>query len=119
MYGQKHPLVASSYHNFGSVYKAQGKDEEALDEYKKSLEIRIQVYGQDHPSVASSKFSMGRVYEGCNKMDMARELFLECQRIYSKVYGPGHIETLRAAEAAQQASRCAEESVGERRARHT
>jgi len=119
VYGQKHPFVADSYHNIGMVYHKQGRGEEALDQFKKSLEIKMRVYGQDHPNVADSKYSMGRVYAERNEMDMARELFLECQRIYCKVYGPGHSETVGAANAAQQASRCAKESVGERRARHT
>jgi len=111
VHGHKHPFVADSYHNIGVIYQAQGKDEEALDQYKKSLEIKIRVYGQDHPRVANSKYGMGRIYAQRNEMDMARELFLECQRIYSKVYGPGHSQTVDAANAAQRASWCLEESV--------
>jgi len=67
VYGQDHHVVANSYHNIGVVYKAQGKDEEALDHYKKSLEITIWVYGQDHPRVADSKHGRGRVYEERNE----------------------------------------------------
>jgi len=111
VYGQKHHLVAQSYHNIGRVYQKQGKGEKALDQYNKALEIRIWVYGQDHPSVADSKYHMGLVYEERNEMDMARELFLECQRTYSKVHGPARSKTVTAANAAQRASRCAEESV--------
>ena len=103
--------MADSYHNIGIVYHKQGKGEEALDQYNKSLEIKIRVYGQDHPHVADSKSNMGVIYAKRNEMDMARELFLECERIYCKVYGPGHRKTVNAANAAQRASRCAEESV--------
>lgn len=59
--------MANSYHDVGVVYKAQGKDEKALDHYKKSLEITIQVYGQDYPRVADSKYGRARVYEKCNE----------------------------------------------------
>jgi len=111
VYGQKNPLVAGSYHNIGNVYQMQGKGQEALDQYTKSLEIKIQVYGQDHPRVANTKYNIGQVYAERNEMHMARELFLECQRIFSRVYGPGHRLTVDAANAAQRASRCAEESV--------
>ena len=69
------------------------------------------MYGQDHPEVAESKCNMGLVYKERNEMDMARELFLECHRIYCKVYGRGHRLTVNAANRAQQARRCAKESV--------
>jgi len=111
VYGQKHPLVADSYHNIGIVYQEQGKGEEALDQYNKALEIKIWVYGQDHPHVANTKYGMGKVYAERNEKDMARELLLECQRISCKVHGPGYSQTVGAAMAAQRASRCAEESV--------
>jgi len=111
VHGQKHPLVADSYHNIGIVYRKQGKGEEALDQFKKALENSIRVYGQDHPRVGDTKYNMGLVYEERNEMDMARELFLECQQIQSKVHGTGHSMTVAAANAAQRASRCAEESV--------
>ena len=111
VYGQKHSFVADSYHNIGSLSKSQGRGEETLDQYTKALEIKIRVYGQDYPSVADTKHGMGQVYEERNEMVMARELFLECQHIFCKVYGPGHRQTVAAANAAQRASRCAEESV--------
>jgi len=111
VYGHKHPLVADSYHNIGIVYQKQGRGEEALDQLKKALEIRIRVYGQDHPRVANSKYNMGRIYAERNEMDMAHKLFLECQRIYCEVHGPAHSMTVKSSNAAQQVSRCAEESV--------
>jgi len=111
VYGQKHPLVADSYHNIGIVYQKQGRGEEALNQYTKALEIKIRVYGQDHLRVGDTKYHMGLVYAERNEMDMARELFLECQQIRSKVHGPGHSMTVYASNAAQRASLCAEESV--------
>jgi len=108
--GSEHPLVAESYHNIGMAYEAQGNNL-ALEQYQKSLEIKIQVYGLDHPLIADSKYNIGRVYEERNEMDAALELFLECQVIYSKVHGPQDCRTIMAANAAQRASRCVEESV--------
>jgi len=102
--------VAESYHNIGMAYEAQGNNL-ALEQYQKSLEIKIQVYGLDHPLIANSKYNIGRVYEERNEMDAALELFLECQEIYSKVYGPEDSRTIMAANAAQRASRCVGESV--------
>jgi len=66
--------VASLYHNIGNIYQEQGKYEEVLQQYKKSLEIEIRVY----PRLADSKYNMGVVYTERNEMDMARELHREC-----------------------------------------
>ena len=66
---------------------------------------------QIETSIHTYKYVMGLVYEERNEIDLARELFLECQRIRSKMHGPGHSMTVAAANAAQRASRCAEESV--------
>jgi tetratricopeptide (TPR) repeat protein len=58
--GQDHPDVAASYNNdvaasynnIGNVYNRQGKYEEALDMFTKSLDIKTRIYGGDnHPDV--------------------------------------------------------------------
>ena len=90
------------------VYQKQGKYEEALVQYHKSLEIRLRLFGQEHPEVANLKYNIALLYKTRNETDKARELFLECEKIYSKVLGPGHSKTV---EAAMRASRCVEESV--------
>ena len=106
--GGDSPYVATSYNNISEVHRAQGKYQEALVQYHKSLEIRLRLFDQEHPEVVNSKYNIALLYETCNEMDKARELFLECEKIYSKVLGPGHSKTV---EAALRASRCVEESV--------
>ena len=51
-----------SYNNIGLVYNTQGKYEEALEYYQKSLDIEIRVVGGDHPDVATSFNNIGEVY---------------------------------------------------------
>jgi len=50
VYGQDHALVAESYHKIGTVYDSQVKQEEALEFYQKSLEIRIRLQVEDGPN---------------------------------------------------------------------
>ena len=97
VYGQDHALVAESYHKIGTVYDSQVKQEEALEFYQKSLEIRIRVYRHDHPHVADSKWKMDLIHEDRNEMKKAQELFQECHQIYLKAYWTDHSDTLNAA----------------------
>jgi len=48
--GDDHPDVATSYNNIGSVYKNQGKYDDALKYYYMSLEILKKKLGDDHPN---------------------------------------------------------------------
>ena len=59
----KHPDVAKSYVNMATVYKSQGKYDEALEYHQKSLSIRLTTHGDMHPAVAASYGNMAIVYE--------------------------------------------------------
>ena len=61
MFGD-HPDVAASYNNIASIYDDQGKYEEALDLFTKSLDIRTRIYsGDNRPDVADSYSSIAVV----------------------------------------------------------
>ena len=47
--GERHSSTAQTYNNMGSVFRAQGKDAEALEYCGKSLAIRREVLGERHP----------------------------------------------------------------------
>jgi hypothetical protein len=51
--GQETLDVATSYNNVAIIYRKQGKHEEALEMYTKSLDIMIRIHGGDSlPHVA-------------------------------------------------------------------
>jgi tetratricopeptide (TPR) repeat protein len=57
--GHDSPDVAGTLLNIANVYNRQGKYDEALVEYEKSLDIKIQVVGHAHPAVADTKENIG------------------------------------------------------------
>ena len=99
--GERHPSVATTFHNIGFVYRQQGKHEMALEQYAKCLAIKITALGEDHPdvaktynSVAVAKCDMADVLEKQGELARAGGLFRESAAIFSKVHGAQHEETL-------------------------
>jgi tetratricopeptide (TPR) repeat protein len=52
--GSDHPDVATSLNNLASLYKSQGKYDEAEPLHRRALAIREKSLGSDHPDVAAS-----------------------------------------------------------------
>ena len=104
LHGPEDLDVAKTHNNMGVVYEAQGKYEEALEAYSKSLHIKIKVVGQDSPHVADTKYNIAGIHKERGEKVAAKKFYLECETIYAKVYGPDHSETT---DAAQKARDCA------------
>ncbi len=51
---ENHPHIASSLNNIGSSYDDLGKHQEALEYFKKALEMRQKSLPENHPSIAAS-----------------------------------------------------------------
>jgi tetratricopeptide (TPR) repeat protein len=86
------------------VYDGQGKYEQALEAYSKSLDIKIKIVGSGHPEVADTKRNMAFLHKKRGERTVAKQLYLECEAIYAKVLGAEDINTMFAA---QQARDCA------------
>ncbi len=66
--------MAKSYNNIAIIYRKQGKYEEALEVYTKSLDIMTRIYGGDnHLDVAKSYNNIGNVYDSQGKYEEALE----------------------------------------------
>ena len=76
--------------SIGNVCDSQGKYEEALEYYQKSLDIQIRVFGSDNPSVADSKENIGLVFKKMTKKSEARQMFTEAAGIRRKMLGADH-----------------------------
>jgi len=76
----------------GEVYRKQGKYEEALEVYTKSLDIKTRIYGGDvtgdnHLDVAALYNNIGTVYESLGKYEEALEMHSKSLDIKTRILG--------------------------------
>jgi len=93
VFGNDHPSVADSYNNIGIVYDKQGKYEEALVQYHRTLEIRTRVFGQQHPNVADTCEDIGLVLKLQGEVEKAKDKFEEAADIRRAKLGAHHALT--------------------------
>ena len=55
IYGEYHPLMATSYANIGRIYYILGEKDKALEYFTKTLAILEKVDGEDHPDTIAVK----------------------------------------------------------------
>jgi len=79
--------VSFSCNNIGSVLFQQGKHQEALEYYFRSLSIKEKVYGKDHFQVASSCTEIAFILFTQGKHNESVEYSLKVLVIYKKVHG--------------------------------
>ena len=76
--------------NIGLVYQQQGKNEEALDQYNRALDIRIRVLGHDHPDVAGLYNNISDVYHHKGKVKEELDHLHREIEIQMRVLGKDH-----------------------------
>ena len=75
------------------VLKKQGKLEEALELYQKSLGTKIRAVGPDHVSVADTMYNMSIIYKKLGDEAKRLELTRHAHSIYLAAVGPDHPTT--------------------------
>jgi tetratricopeptide (TPR) repeat protein len=87
----EHPSVAATLGNMAGLLMRQGKYEEALPLYERSLRISEKALGPEHPSVAARLcHNMAGLLERQGKYDEALPLYERSLRISEKALGPEH-----------------------------
>jgi tetratricopeptide (TPR) repeat protein len=72
----EHATIATTLSNIGSVLSNQGKYEEALNHYNKSLEINRKVFGTDeHAIIATTLSNISKVLSNQGKYEEALNHF--------------------------------------------
>jgi len=61
--------VAKTRNNMGIMYDSQGRYEEALEAYSKSLDIKIKVLGQDSLEVAKTHNNMAKTHNNIETLN--------------------------------------------------
>lgn len=88
--------IAASFVWLGKDYLELGKNDEALDYFNKSIEIREKILGKNHPDYAWSLDSLSYYYEKEQKISKAKEIMLEVIKIRKEVLGCEHKYTQQA-----------------------
>ncbi|MDR0736396.1 MAG: tetratricopeptide repeat protein, partial [Zoogloeaceae bacterium] len=78
------------YHNRGFVFDEQGDYNEALEWYRKALDIKEKVLGKDHPDTATTYNNIALVYKAQGEYGKALEEYRKALDILEKVLGKDH-----------------------------
>lgn len=60
-------ITSESYNNLGWVYFNRNEFKKAIDSFKKSLVIELNILGQDNPNLATTYFNIGTAYLKSNQ----------------------------------------------------
>ncbi|KKD39519.1 MAG: tetratricopeptide repeat protein [Limnoraphis robusta] len=82
--------LAESLNNLASLYKSQGKYEQAKPLYLLALEMRQQLSGKQHPDVATSLNNLASLYKSQGKYKQAEPLYLLALEMRKQLFGEQH-----------------------------
>ena len=91
-YGEIHPEVANSYHNFGVHYSGIGDYKTALFYYNKALSIKEKLFGDNHLETAKTYSSIGLTYIELKQYDLALEFTEKALGIFLNRFDERHPE---------------------------
>jgi tetratricopeptide (TPR) repeat protein len=83
-------LVATSYNNLAKLYKALGRDVEALPLLEQSLEILLETLGDKHPHVATAYNNLAVIYQEMGRAEEALNLYQQSLDIRLEQLGEKH-----------------------------
>jgi tetratricopeptide (TPR) repeat protein len=88
--GEHHPDVATSLNNLASLYKSQGKYEQALPLYERSLAIWEKVLGEHHPNTAMSYWHLAVWHQNQANNIEAKQFYEKALNVFQQVYDENH-----------------------------
>ncbi len=90
-YGPEHEEVASLWEARADAYDEQGKVDEALSAYQKSIAIRRKVLGPKHESVAAGLYNLGTTLNKRERWAEALPCLEEAEKIYIGARSKSHV----------------------------
>ncbi len=88
--GKDQQEYARQLNNLASVYRSQGKYDEAIKLFLEAIEIDKKTIGIEHPEYAEYLNNLAGVYQSQGKYDEAIKLYLEAIEIARKTIGIEH-----------------------------
>jgi len=84
------PDWATLYNNYGMVLSLLNRYEEALEKYKKAIELDEKYYGAEHPNLAQDLGNLGLILRDLGEYEEARQYLDRAAAIFERTLGPGH-----------------------------
>jgi tetratricopeptide (TPR) repeat protein len=78
------------FHNLGSIYIEMGNHKKAIENFKKSLEIKVKLFGLYDNQVQLTYNNLGIAYDDMGDFEMAEYYFNQSLNISYKIYGEHH-----------------------------
>lgn len=82
----KDPQVGTIYNNIGLCFYYMGQPDEAIKNYRKSIQINISTYGKEHPSTAYIYNNVGAAYSETEHPEKAIPEHEHALKIYEAAY---------------------------------
>jgi tetratricopeptide (TPR) repeat protein len=93
IFGEVHPITASSLHNMAELLYAQGDYAKARPFFEQAVRIRQQTLGERHPDTAKSLNSLAMLVNDQGDFNRARTLLTEALTIREQICGEMHLGT--------------------------
>jgi len=97
IYGSNHLLTAESHMDVGKIQRSLAKPRDAINSFRRALEIRKNELGGQHPDVAESMIFLADVYRLYHlDLQKAELLYRDALNIQERALGTGHLSQLHA-----------------------
>jgi tetratricopeptide (TPR) repeat protein len=88
--GPNHPKVGIATGVWSQLLRMVDKDDEALKQSERTLEIFTSAYGPDHPTTAGSSLNLAQSLINAKRYDEARTRLLAADAVFARAFGPKH-----------------------------
>lgn len=88
--------VWEALHRLGNLFHAQGKLDDSVEMYQKSLAGKERVLGQNHPSTLDTVSDLGNLYRERGKLEEVEDIYRRAIAGYKEALGPDHPSTFKA-----------------------
>lgn len=82
--------LARLWHYRGIVSWREGRSDDALREYERALELRVELLGEQHPEVADTLYNIALIREERGELEQAHEHYRRSLEIGKENLGPEH-----------------------------
>lgn len=83
-------VLSTCYLNKGAILNAQGRDEEAVEFYNKSLTLQKEIFPASHPLIATTLSNISTSYYSMSRIQESLNYDIQALEIFQAAYGERH-----------------------------